>query len=282
VPHPVPVRQYFGGFLHRQMEHAGIVLSEVQYGAAKKCPGHTHRRAFFSLLLRGHYAEQCRRRGLDYRPFDVGFHPEATEHADRTDHGNSRLLLIELEKPWITLLCEYSPGVDLAPRICNGKAGWLAARLYAELANRKVSPLAVEGIVLELLAALATVRPPEREAPQWITTLVDLLQAEHASRHTFGGIAHRLGLHPVYLARTFRKFLGESPAQYLMRVRIRAAMNKLANSGVPISEIALLTGFSDQSHLTRAMKQNMGITPAAFRLTCCKRKDSAPDLGGSN
>jgi AraC family transcriptional regulator len=273
-PPLVPVRRYFGGALRRQMEHAGIVLSEVQYGAARKCSQHTHGHAFFSLLLRGHYAERYRRGALEYRPFDVGFHPEATEHADETGRDNSRFFLIELEESWIGRLREYSPSADLAPRMCNGHASWLAARLYAQLANQAVSHLTVEGIVLELLATLAKVRSSGRKAPLWIPTVLDVLEAEHASRHTLSGIANRLGLHPVYVARTFRKFVGESPARYLMRVRIRAAMENLANSEVSVSEIALLTGFSDQSHLTRAMKQYTGMTPAAFRLTCCTPRTS--------
>lgn len=258
------IRQYFGGALRWQTTHAGVVASEVQYDAAKKCSPHTHKNAFFSLLLCGHYAERYWRARLDYVPFDIGFHPEATDHADETGE-NSRVLIIELESKWIARLREYSPGADLTPHICKGQASGLAARLHSERWNETVLPLLTEGIALELLATLAPIRSSERRPPNWIVTAREVLEAEPARRHTIDGLARCLDLHPVYMARTFRKFLGESPAQYLMRVRIRVAMNKLANSQTSISEIALLTGFSDQSHLTRAMNRHTGMTPAAFR-----------------
>jgi AraC family transcriptional regulator len=269
--YPVTVRQYFGARLCWQMEHAGILASEVQYGVAHNCSQHTHERAFFSLLLDGHYSESYRRGTLDYRPLDVGFHPEGTEHADRADRDNSRFLLIELAKPWVERLREYAADANLEPRICNAQASWLAARLYSEKTKGALSPLALEGVSLELLATIAPTKSCERKAPRWITAVLDMLQAEHASRHSLESVARRLGLHPVYLARTFRKFQGESPARYLMRVRIRAAMNKLANSEVPVSEVALLTGFFDQSHLTRALKQHTGMTPAVFRSAAIAR-----------
>jgi AraC family transcriptional regulator len=258
---------HFGACLLWQAEHAGITVSKIKSGSARKCSQHTHRQAFFSLLVSGHYSETYGNGVLNYRPFDLGFHPEGTEHSDRTDEAGSIFFLIELEQPWVGRLLEYSAVDDLRPRLCNPQASWLAARLYSARAGIGLSPLALEGVVLELLATLAPCRRNERNAPRWIGSVRDLLNATYACRHTLGSIARILDLHPVYLARTFRKFQGESPAEYLMGVRIRVAMNQLANSELPVSEIALLSGFFDQSHLTRALKQHTGMTPAAFRMS---------------
>jgi|SRR5436853_4273359 AraC-like DNA-binding protein len=71
------------------------------------------------------------------------------------------------------------------------------------------------------------------------------------------------GLNPFYLVRAFRKEVGLPPHEFLTQVRIRRAM-KLLLRGLPIAEVALETGFVDQSHLTNRFKRLVGTTPKQF------------------
>lgn len=66
--------------------------------------------------------------------------------------------------------------------------------------------------------------------------------------------------------RRFKRSLGVSPNAYLKMVRIRKAAEKLVSGNAAIAEIALETGFSDQSHLTREFTKSMGITPRGYRM----------------
>ena len=63
--------------------------------------------------------------------------------------------------------------------------------------------------------------------------------------------------------RAFRKEVGLPPHEFLTQVRIRRAM-KLLLRGLPIAEVALETGFVDQSHLTNRFKRLVGTTPKQF------------------
>jgi AraC-like DNA-binding protein len=65
-------------------------------------------------------------------------------------------------------------------------------------------------------------------------------------------------------SRVFRRVEGVAPRSYLLERRIERARELLATDR-PLSEIALLLGFYDQSHFTRVFKQRTGETPAAFR-----------------
>jgi AraC-like DNA-binding protein len=71
-------------------------------------------------------------------------------------------------------------------------------------------------------------------------------------------------LSEFHLIRVFQKHMGVPPHKYLTQVRIERAKQMLA-SGQPIAEVALATGFSDQSHFTRRFKSLTGATPGRYQ-----------------
>jgi AraC-like DNA-binding protein len=74
------------------------------------------------------------------------------------------------------------------------------------------------------------------------------------------------GLSRYDLARQFRACLGTSPYRYLVMRRLDRAC-ALIREGKPLADVALASGFSDQSHLTRHFKKAYGVSPGAwFRL----------------
>ncbi|MFO0885898.1 MAG: helix-turn-helix transcriptional regulator [Pirellulales bacterium] len=79
-----------------------------------------------------------------------------------------------------------------------------------------------------------------------------------------------MGLSTSQFDRTFRKYFGTSPRQYLLRVRVEAACRQLAESNHSIATIALATGFHDHAHLTRTFRQVMGQSPSGIppRTSC--------------
>jgi AraC family transcriptional regulator len=78
-------------------------------------------------------------------------------------------------------------------------------------------------------------------------------------------LASICGVSAGHLARAFRKSTGLAPHQWLTQRRIERARELLLGSDLSISEIALLCGFSDQSHFTRVFHQGNGRAPAAWR-----------------
>jgi AraC-like DNA-binding protein len=79
-------------------------------------------------------------------------------------------------------------------------------------------------------------------------------------------LATHLGISASYFARLFRSSVGLAPHAYVMRRRLLRAQKLLANTDLPLIDIALATGFADQSHFSRRFHQMMGVPPRTYRL----------------
>ena len=78
-------------------------------------------------------------------------------------------------------------------------------------------------------------------------------------------LADNVGLSSYHFARAFKQSEGMSPHRYLLQCRVRRTQDLLAGTDLPLSEIALASGFSDQSHFARQFRQHVGVTPSTYR-----------------
>jgi len=78
-------------------------------------------------------------------------------------------------------------------------------------------------------------------------------------------LAETAGLSMYHFARSFKQSEGLSPHVYLVQCRVRRAQQLLAQTDLPLSQIALAAGFSDQSHCARRFKEHVGVTPSSYR-----------------
>jgi AraC family transcriptional regulator len=78
-------------------------------------------------------------------------------------------------------------------------------------------------------------------------------------------LAEVTGVSPSYFSRLFRNSFGIPPHHYLLKHRLASARDLLRGKRHSIAEIAAMTGFSDQAHLTRFFKRQFALTPDQFR-----------------
>lgn len=72
-------------------------------------------------------------------------------------------------------------------------------------------------------------------------------------------------LSKYHFARLFKEETGQTPWAYVLKARMRRAKKLLATTDRSLAEIALRTGFFDQSHFTRTFKRLEGTTPGTYR-----------------
>jgi AraC family transcriptional regulator len=137
----------------------------------------------------------------------------------------------------------------------------------------EASVLAIEGIALELAAAFgrASSSLSERHPPRWLVHARELLHARFSDPLSLSEIAAEVHVHPVHLARVFRRVYGSTVGEYVRRLRVEFASQQLLTSDSPLSAIAHQAGFSHQSHFSTTFKRFVGATPAEYRFLSRRR-----------
>jgi len=82
---------------------------------------------------------------------------------------------------------------------------------------------------------------------------------------SFHDIAAHLKMSAFHFARMFKHSTGHSPHQYIVRCRVNRAKELLAETKLPITDVAFEVGCKTQSHFTTSFSRPVGVTPAAFR-----------------
>jgi AraC-like DNA-binding protein len=78
-------------------------------------------------------------------------------------------------------------------------------------------------------------------------------------------LARALGVSPSHLSRTFRGHVGMTVSRYRNRVRISRVLARFEEGDTDLARLALTVGFADQSHLSRAVRAELGDSPARVR-----------------
>jgi AraC-like DNA-binding protein len=78
-------------------------------------------------------------------------------------------------------------------------------------------------------------------------------------------LASTAGLSTSHLIRAFKQSEGMTPHRYLLHRRVRRALGLLAETTLALSEVAMASGFADQSHFCRQFRKLVGATPSRYR-----------------
>ena len=247
---------------------SSLLLHEVQFPAKSSIPMHSHPSALFCMALNGSCVEVYGKRLQDYQAFTLEYLPMDHTHSLKVQAVDLRAFCVEIPGSWLDRIREYSLIVDQCVHMHRGLLGGLFMNLYKEFREMDtVSPVVMEGLALEMLAEASRSHKVivDRQPPRWLKQAHDLLQ-EHFSDHlTINEIATTVGIHPVHLAREFRKFHRCTIGDYIRKLRIEQACNELAHSEFSLAQIALSAGFSDHSHFSRIFKRFMRVTPKQYR-----------------
>lgn len=245
-------------------EIGGLRLLERRYPANLRMPPHAHREWRFCLALAGEYTDSWRRGYRRRSPRHLSLHPAEEMHSS-IFHGDAACFHIELTGAWQDRLLGDAGIAPEPHEFLDGRVPAIALEMRAEAARREPgSALVLEGLACELIGWSARTLGREAGGAPWLSRARELLNDRFAESLTLDEIAATVGVHPVHLARQFRRTFGCTVGDYVRRLRVDYARRALA-SPAPLSEIALRAGFADQSHFSRVFKRATGLTPGEFR-----------------
>jgi AraC-like DNA-binding protein len=141
------------------------------------------------------------------------------------------------------LLAQARRGADVEER-----ALWLAVRALAGADRRRPQ----------------SGRPATARARRALADATREALAERPDR-SLPELARLLSVSPHHLSRVFRVQVGHSVSRHRMRLRARAALERIAGGDHELARLAADLGFADQAHLTRVVRAETGATPSALR-----------------
>jgi AraC family transcriptional regulator len=246
-------------------------MLEIGHSGAARLPQHSHVPAYLCLLLRGSYRETMGGRTLEYRPCTLAFHPPALTHRDEIGPHGGRFFNVEVDPAHIASLTDKDLVAEMTPgEVLDPVAVGLILSLYREYRlfheRGAAHALHVESISVELVAASVKARTPvECRRPGWLTRVIERLHDGCGDSPTVVGLARDAAVHPVHLARVFRRIYGCTMGQYRARIRVQRACRLLMSCDLTLARIAGEAGFADQSHLTRVFTSVVGCPPGMYR-----------------
>ncbi|RUT45478.1 AraC family transcriptional regulator [Paenibacillus anaericanus] len=195
-----------------------------------------------------HSCEQIDGKTLDYRCINVK--PEVMKKAVLEVTGHENL-------PYFKQSVLYHSEVvsnlkELHIKISNKESGFKKEELFLYLLEELIQT-----------QSDLTILPTASEPSYEINTVCNYLEENYTKTITLNDLSDLTGWSKYHLLRTFTRKMGISPNSYLETIRVNQA-KKLLEQGIKPIEVTFLTGFSDQSHLTKFFKRQVGLTPKQY------------------
>jgi AraC family transcriptional regulator len=245
---------------------SGSTIRLVRYAPSEHHPFHAHRSSSITLVLRGSIEEDVGDAHAVGTPLSVVIKPAGVPHADRFGDDGAMTVQIVLSRD--EEAAARDSGHDLGPWRWSHAGGAIRPMLAIAHALRAPSPGApardaLDELFVETLACLAeTDASIVAGAPPWLAEVREALDAESLPIRQ---LARRARVHPIHLAREFRRHFGITPSEHRRRMRLSRAADLLTGQRSSLAAIAFEAGFSDQAHMSRDMRSGAGVTPSAIR-----------------
>ncbi|MGL6199419.1 MAG: AraC family transcriptional regulator [Lachnospiraceae bacterium] len=100
---------------------------------------------------------------------------------------------------------------------------------------------------------------------QFAMSVIRYLDDQYTQDITLEMISDKFGCSPSYISHTFKKAMGESPIQYIIRRRVGLAQSLLISSDLTATEIAARVGYDNSNYFTSLFLKIVGVTPISYR-----------------
>ena len=246
----------------------GFVFSLTDHSRGHFHSSHAHDLASITLVLEGIYNESTSLSHADHGPGTFVYKPPGERHSNHFRRGGAKCLLIEFEPSRFASLRDTIQWLDRPRHFCDPKLTGSGRHLKRELSGSDPSlGLAVEARTLDLLldASRRFERSASVRSPGWIHRVEDYLRASFAQPLVLDDVAREAGVHVAHLARVFRSRHGCTISDFIRRLRVEYAAERLVSSSDPLVKVAMDCGFADQSHFGRVFRAEMHVTPLQYR-----------------
>jgi AraC family transcriptional regulator len=256
--------RFFGGARLFRSGHGVEVSHRIAAGVPDEVLVHTHADAHFILVTGGDYVSAAGQRPADGQPVLV-YNPPGTTHRDHFERGRGSFFAISLE-PSMAAQVLTGTSIPDAPLYLTAPSQQSIALRIACCCRQDSEGLSLEAWCMELLGSMGRgARTQPAAPPGWLRRALELMHDRYTGELTIAAIARSVGVHPIQLARSFRRHLRCSPGEFARHRRLERALHLLSRSLEPLSAVAVNSGFADQSHFSRTFTRYFGLPPGEYR-----------------
>ena len=259
----------FLGRTQEKWERQGLTVTLSEYRPKNELPWHAHANPGFFLVLSGQHRDRSRHGDHDQSELTLVFHPTHEAHAGFIGPRGAVGLNIEYDPQWLERhalrqadLGGYRPLESVSSR--------LQVLAFLGMAFQKGDHASAdcESQAFELLEPLINLpaSPEPTRFPAWLRRAESYMHEEFRTPISLRVCAREANIHPVHLARVFRKRFGCSVSEYLRALRLLEAGRLVLHEGSSIAQAAQRAGFADHAHFTRSCSRRFGFCPRSLRI----------------
>jgi AraC-like DNA-binding protein len=151
------------------------------------------------------------------------------------------------------------------------KAGAKLAKKVERMAARKNAKewgeqAARAGVAFEVLSELAELFELSPGPDERVARAMEYVRKHVAEPVRRADLARAAGVSEAHLQELFRAAAGVSPMEYVIRLRLRRAMDLLARTGLPVGQVAERCGFASPYYFARLFRRRLGVAPSGYRI----------------
>lgn len=123
----------------------------------------------------------------------------------------------------------------------------------------------LERLLVFLLCKTPQYEENIKKIPEHLKYLISYIENNYASPLTLDYLSEFSNISKYHLCRLFKKYMGFTPNEYIIQLRIENAKKLLKNTMIPANKIGIIVGVQDENYFYRMFKQRTGMTPHDYR-----------------
>lgn len=250
--------EYFGT-KENSVKTESFKVSLTNHLAESKITKHAHANPYLCLLVYGNYNEKSNVESV-ISSGEVLYRSAGYEHSNSFNKNDSLCLNIEINNQ-DRLMTQNDIILPLSES--KEKATIEIYKVLYALKNRSANDLLDIYCYESMLTHINT--SEQNGNLIWIKRIKERINDSPTELLSLDKLSFDFGLHPNYIIRKFKEVTGYKLSEYLTKIRLENSIKNLILTESNLTEIALNSGFYDQSHFNRNFKKHITTTPLHFR-----------------
>lgn len=257
--------EFLGAVSHWHQTN-GVTLSVTSYEPqdqqANQLHYHEHPNLYF--ILAGGSIEKRKAAQTTHQAGSLLFYPAGEPHQNIRQGLSAKSINLEVE---FSFLQRYELTESMVEQLAghSSESKFRILSMYRELVSAdSLASVSLDFLLLALLGYCAELKTYDRW-PTWVKTVHALIHDRWNETLTLQELSLAAGVNPITISKHFGHYFASTYGEYVRKLKTEKALTLIKNTQLPLTEIAHVCGFADQSHFIRSFKKYIGFLPGQFR-----------------